>query len=119
MRGRGWANWGQDGKPPAEPHMSSVNPGISAAGEAAGRTALDPSTGRAAIGGMLSVGEIPDTDLPDPSTLQTRLSMVVSEITKLADAIQGLKIDPANERSAVGRVGKAGDGEKDSADTAA
>jgi hypothetical protein len=95
--------------------MSSVNPGISAAGEAAGKTALDPSSGRAAIGGMLSVGEIADTEIPDPSTLQTRLSMVVSEITKLADAIQGLKMDPANERSALGRVGAAGDGKKDTA----
>lgn len=119
MSGRGWANWGQNGEAPAEPYMSSVNPGISAAGEAAGRTALDPSSGRAAIGGMLSVGEIPDTDMPNPSALQTRLSMVVSEITKLADAIQGLKFDLANERSALGRVGGAGHGEKDSADTAA
>jgi hypothetical protein len=121
MSGRGWANWGQNGKPPAEPYMSSVNPGISAAGEAAGRTALDPSSGRAAIGGMLSVGEIPDTEMPDPTTPQTRLSMVVSEITKLADALQGLKIDLANERIPLSRVaiGGAGEGEKDSADTAA
>ena len=95
--------------------MSSVNPGISAAGEAAGKTALDPSSGRAAIGGMLSLGEIPDSEIPDPSTLQTRLSMVVSEIAKLADAIQGLTFDLANERSAMGRVGDAGDGEKDTA----
>jgi hypothetical protein len=101
--------------------MSSVNPGISAAGEAAGRTALDPSAGRAAIGGMLSVGEIPETEISDPATLQTRLSMVVSEITKLADAIQGLKMNHTNERSPLGRVGvgEAGGGQKDSADTAA
>jgi hypothetical protein len=106
--------------------MSSVNPGITAAGEAAGRTALDPSSGRAAIGGMLSVGEIPDTEIPvsrmpDPANLQTRLSTVVSEITKIADALQGLRIDLADERIALSSVsiGDAGDGEKDSADTAA
>jgi hypothetical protein len=126
MSGRRWANWWQDGKPLTGPCMSSVNPGISAAGEAAGRTALDPSSGRAAIGGMLSVGEIPDgetpdTEMPDPANLQTRLSTVVSEITKLADALQGLKIDLANERVALTSVSirDAVDGEKDSADTAA
>jgi hypothetical protein len=80
---------------------------------------------------MLSVGEIPDGEIaatainlagmPDPANLQTRLSTVVSEITKLADALQGLKIDLADERIALSSVsiGDAGDGEKDSADTAA
>jgi hypothetical protein len=75
---------------------------------------------------MLSVGEIPDgetpdTEMPDPANLQTRLSTVVSEITKLADALQGLKIDLANERVALTSVSirDAVDGEKDSADTAA
>ena len=101
--------------------MSSLNPGISAAGEAAGRTALDPSAGRAAIGGMLSVGDTPDMEMPNPVTLKTRLSMVVSEITKLADALQRLKIDLANEKSPFTGVsiGDTGEGEKDSADTAA
>ena len=47
--------------------MSSPNPGISAAGEAAGRTALNPATGPAAIGGMLSPGE----SEPEPDHLFT------------------------------------------------
>ena len=38
-------------------HMSSQNPGISAAGRALGRTALNPASGPAAIGGMLQAGE--------------------------------------------------------------
>lgn len=101
--------------------MSSVNPGISAAGEAAGRTALDPSSGRAAIGGMLSVGEIPEeAETPDPATLQTRLSAVVSQIAKLADAMEALNVGAADQRS--GRrvdIGEADDREKSSADTAA
>lgn len=101
--------------------MSSVNPGISAAGEAAGRTALDPSAGRAAIGGMLSVGEIPeDPETPDPATLQIRLSTVVSDIAKLADAMEALKVGGTVQRSGLRvAIGDAGDGEKKSADTAA
>jgi hypothetical protein len=103
--------------------MSGVNPGISAAGEAAGRTALDPSAGRAAIGGMLSVGEmeVSDEETPDRSTPQGRLSSAISDITKLAAALQGLKLKATNETEAPRRVdgADAGGGEKDSADTAA
>jgi hypothetical protein len=101
--------------------MSSVNPGISAAGEAAGRTALDPSAGRAAIGGMLSVGEIPeDTETPGPATLQTRLSMVVSQIAKLADAMEALQVGVADQKSSLTvAIGEADDRQKKSAETAA
>jgi hypothetical protein len=122
MSGRGGANGrGRDGKTLTGPSMSSVNPGISAAGEAAGRTALDPSAGRAAIGGMWSIGEIPDTASPGPGTLRTRLSMVVSEITKLADALQRLTIDVGKEKTAFGQppIDDTGEEEKDSTDTAA
>ena len=106
---------------PVGPNMSSVNPGISAAGEAAGRTALDPSAGRAAIGGMLSVGEIPEEENPDRSTVQGRLSAAVSDITKLAGALQGLKLK-TTAQIAPGRAPSGpGGGAKgaDSADTAA
>jgi hypothetical protein len=101
--------------------MSSVNPGISAAGEAAGRTALDPSAGRAAIGGMLSVGEIPeDTETPGSATLQTRLSMVVSQIAKLADAMEALQVGVADQKSSLTvAIGEADDRQKKSAETAA
>jgi hypothetical protein len=101
--------------------MSSVNPGISAAGEAAGRTALDPSAGRAAIGGMLSAGGIPEEfETPDPDTVQSRLSSVVSEIAKLAYAMGALGAGGVARRSER-RVAMAevGDGEKKSAETAA
>jgi hypothetical protein len=101
--------------------MSSVNPGVSAAGGAAGRAALDPSSGRAAIGGMLQVGEIPeDTETPDPDTLQSRLSSVVSQIAKLADAMEALRLRAADQRSGLRvDIGEADDREKSSADTAA
>jgi len=103
------------------PNMSGVNPGISAAGEAAGRTALDPSAGRAAIGGMLSVGEISDAEALDRSTPQGRLSSAISDIAKLAGALQGLKLKTTHETGTPRRVdgAEAGSGEKDSADTAA
>jgi len=101
--------------------MSGVNPGISAAGEAAGRTALDPSAGRAAIGGMLSVGEISEDETSDRSTLQGRLSMAISDITKLAGALVGLRLKTAHRPDTPGRadVAAADGGQKDSADTAA
>jgi hypothetical protein len=77
----------------------SENPGISAAGAAAGKTALDPSTGPAAIGGMLSVGESPAEDAPPLATLQSRLSEAVSDITKLANAMEALAPDLTWEES--------------------
>jgi hypothetical protein len=101
--------------------MSSVNPGISAAGEAAGRTALDPSSGRAAIGGMLQVGEIPeDAEPANPATLQTRLSAVVSQIAMLAGVMEALKVGATDRVSGFTvDIGEAGAREKNSADTAA
>jgi hypothetical protein len=89
--------------------MSSLNPGISAAGEAAGRTALNPKTGPAAIGGMLVPG-------PEPSalavSLQNRLIAAVSDVTKLLNALRELSLnlnragspteEPPNERSVRG-----------------
>jgi hypothetical protein len=89
--------------------MSSPNPGISAAGEAAGRTALNPATGPAAIGGMLVPG-------PEPSafavSLQNRLSTAVSDVTKLLKVLRELSLnlnrggspteEPQWERSASG-----------------
>jgi hypothetical protein len=73
--------------------MPSPNPGISAAGEAAGRTALNPKAGPAAIGGMLVPGEEPETEPSEKSTLQTRLSSAVSDIAKLANAMAALSLD--------------------------
>ena len=75
--------------------MSSPNPGISAAGEAAGRTALNPSTGPAAIGGMVVPGEAePDPPVPQrvPSAEEDRLTTVVSDIAKLATAMSALSL---------------------------
>jgi hypothetical protein len=70
--------------------VSSPNPGVSAAGEAAGRADLNPATGPAAIGGMLVPG-------PEPSAqavlLQCRLTSAVSDITKLADILRTLSVD--------------------------
>jgi hypothetical protein len=71
--------------------MSSQNPGISAAGKALGRTALNPASGPAAIGGMLQVGDLDE----DPSDLdlvgvQSRLAKAVSDIAKLANAMEAL-----------------------------
>ena len=76
--------------------MSSPNPGISAAGEAAGRTALNPSTGPAAIGGMVVPGEAePTPPVPQrvPSASEDRLTTVVSDIATLAKALGSLSLD--------------------------
>jgi hypothetical protein len=70
--------------------MPSPNPGISAAGEAAGRTALNPSAGPAAIGGMLVPGEEPDVETSEQTELEIRLSTAVSDIAKLANAMEAL-----------------------------
>jgi len=72
--------------------MASPNPGISAAGEAAGRTALNPSAGPAAIGGMLVPGEEPEVERSDATELQIRLSTAVSDIAKLANAMEALSV---------------------------
>jgi hypothetical protein len=100
--------------------MASPNPGISAAGEAAGRTALNPSAGPAAIGGMLVPGEEePESEVelrrPEPTAtpteatatateaqkdvqaevpteMQSRLSSAVSDISKLANALGALRM---------------------------
>jgi hypothetical protein len=72
--------------------MPSPNPGISAAGEAAGRTALNPNAGPAAIGGMLVPGEEPEVERSGETTLQIRLSSAVSDITKLANAMVALSL---------------------------
>jgi hypothetical protein len=93
--------------------VSSPNPGISAAGEAAGRTALNPATGPAAIGGMLSPGESepePPVHLPVRSPLEERLTTVVSDITRLAAAMGALSLalhpeDPAPPEAPWGRSG--------------
>jgi hypothetical protein len=76
--------------------VASPNPGISAAGEAAGRTALNPFAGPAAIGGMLVPGEEPEEE-PEIETsgateMETRLSSAVSDIAKLANALEALSI---------------------------
>ena len=76
--------------------MSSPNPGISAAGEAAGRTALNPSTGPAAIGGMVVPGEsepVPPVPRRVPSAAEDRLTTVVSDITTMARALGALSLD--------------------------
>ena len=73
--------------------MASPNPGISAAGEAAGRTALNPSAGPAAIGGMLVPGEEPEIEPTESMKLQERLSSAVSDIAKLANAMEALSIE--------------------------
>jgi hypothetical protein len=73
--------------------MASANPGVSAAGEAAGRSALNPSAGPAAIGGMLVPGEEPEVEPSEQMKLQARLSSAVSDITKLANAMEALSVD--------------------------
>jgi hypothetical protein len=79
--------------------MSSQNPGISAAGKAAGRTALNPAAGPAAIGGMLQAGEEPSDDLSgvDFANMQSRLAKAVSDIAKLANAMEALVVDVVPE----------------------
>jgi hypothetical protein len=75
--------------------MSSQNPGISAAGKAAGKTALNPAAGPAAIGGMLQPGEVVDDDVSgiDLVGVQSRLAKAVSDIAKLANAMEALALD--------------------------
>jgi hypothetical protein len=83
--------------------VSSPNPGISAAGEAAGRTALNPSTGPAAIGGMVVPGESepePPTRRRVPSAAEDRLATVVSDISKLATAMGALSLSRHPEEAA-------------------
>jgi hypothetical protein len=90
--------------------MASPNPGISAAGEAAGRTALNPSAGPAAIGGMLVPGEEEpevetseatdgQADVPTEvlTEMETRLSSAVSDISKLANALGALSLAAPRE----------------------
>jgi hypothetical protein len=71
--------------------MSSQNPGISAAGKAAGKTALNPAAGPAAIGGMLQAGDLAEdhADL-DLALVQSRLAKAVSDIAKLANVMEAL-----------------------------
>ncbi len=70
---------------------SGLNPGISAAGSAAKRTALDPSAGPAAIGGMLVKNSVEHAS-PGALPLRDRLTAVVNDITKLANAVEVLSI---------------------------
>ena len=73
--------------------MSSQNPGISAAGRALGRTALDPASGPAAIGGMLQAGQREDASSDiDHQDVRSRLAKVISDITKLANALEALAV---------------------------
>jgi hypothetical protein len=78
--------------------MSSQNPGISAAGRALGRTALNPASGPAAIGGMLQTGQ-PEDDARaiDLSDVRSRLAKAISDITKLANAMEALAVTVADE----------------------
>jgi hypothetical protein len=71
---------------------SGLNPGISAAGSAAKRTALDPSAGPAAIGGMLSLRNNALAPSQAASPLQARLTAAVTDITRLANAMEVLSI---------------------------
>jgi hypothetical protein len=85
--------------------VASPNPGISAAGEAAGKTALNPSTGPAAIGGMVVPGEAePEPEPPvyrrDPSDGEERLSAVVSDLSKLASAMRALSLSRYSKEAA-------------------
>jgi len=84
--------------------MSSQNPGISAAGKAAGMTALNPAAGPAAIGGMLQPGEVADDDRSDLdlAKVQSRLAKVVSDIAKLANAMEALAVDVIPDVDAAG-----------------
>jgi hypothetical protein len=96
--------------------VSSPNPGISAAGEAAGRTALNPSTGPAAIGGMVVPGEsepAPPVPRRVPSASEDRLTTVVSDITTLARALEALSLDihPEEAPSHVPPRGHSGGGQ--------
>jgi hypothetical protein len=109
--------------------MSSPNPGISAAGEDLSRTALDPSAGPAAIGGMLSPGE-GEAEAPPPpparppindrlpalptvirerrpgNALEDRLSAVVSDISNLVIALEALSFRPLGSAPPPPRQGR-------------
>jgi hypothetical protein len=103
--------------------VSSPNPGISAAGEAAGRTALDPSSGPAAIGGMRETE--PEPQAPVHPRLHTpaykrvrsaeedRLTTVVTDLTRLATAIGSLSFARHPEEDDPSEVhwGRSGDGQ--------
>ena len=78
---------------PRRRHVSSQNPGISAAGRALGRTALDPASGPAAIGGMLQAGNLEDDCGDETTGARSRLSEAVSDITKLAQRARGTRGD--------------------------
>jgi len=96
--------------------VSSPNPGISAAGEAAGRTALNPSTGPAAIGGMVVPGEsepAPPVPRRVRSASEDRLTTVVSDITTMARAMGALSLDlhPEEARSREQHTGHSGGGQ--------
>jgi hypothetical protein len=90
--------------------VSSPNPGISAAGEAAGRTALDPSTGPAAIGGLRESEPEPQPPVHQRvhppaykrirSAEEDRLTTVVTDITRLATAIGSLSLARHPEEAA-------------------
>jgi hypothetical protein len=84
--------------------MSSQNPGISAAGKAAGKTALNPASGPAAIGGMLQAGAELADDLSDfdLTEVQSRLAKAVSDIARLANALEALAVDGVREVEADG-----------------
>lgn len=71
---------------------SGLNPGITAAGSEARMTALDPSAGPAAIGGMLSTTSSAVDPATAPTAPQARLTSVVTDITKLANAMEVLSI---------------------------
>jgi hypothetical protein len=82
--------------------MSSPNPGISAAGEAAGSAALNPLSGPAAIGGMVVPGESePDPPVPQRvrSAVEDQLTAVVSDIAKMASVVGALSLSLPPERA--------------------
>lgn len=105
--------------------VTSPNPGISAAGEAAGRSALNPSTGPAAIGGMRE--SEPESEPPPLPPIRQRahtpaykrvrsaeedqLTTVVTDITRLAMAMRALSLSPHSEEEApIENWGRPGDG---------
>jgi hypothetical protein len=101
--------------------VSSPNPGISAAGEAAGRTALNPSTGPAAIGGMRESEPEPQPPVQQRthtpaykrvrSAEEEQLTTAVTDIMRLAMALRALSLDPdLEEVDASEEWGRPGDG---------
>ena len=67
-------------------------------------TALNPAAGPAAIGGMLQPGEVADDDRSDLdlAKVQSRLAKVVSDIAKLANAMEALAVDVIPDVDAAG-----------------